>query len=355
MAATLTARITDSVIDAATGSPAEMYAVNGTELRHDLRARRDGLARAAGEFYEILSGQVNVYGTNDPERVRVIRTARGVDIELHDGASKKPWFHRSYDGSETSEVRLYLLGGDDRVEVTGAGRSRPLVRVVTGRGQDRVVDSSSAGGLRLYDVGDRTEVMSVRGAGCRSPALRGVRGHRHDPLIPPRDWAGGGPARRGSAPAPTSGFFLGAAATHYGFGFRSQPYASKITFRGGYATGASTFRLEFDGEFRRANSRARTGLLLRASGIEIVRFHGYGNETVLTGTDAFYRVPQKQFLAAPSISLPLVGELMLRLMPTIEYAGTELDPDRAISASLPYGVDGSGSSGLESRPDARYA
>lgn len=347
VAAALTARITDSVIDAATGQlPAEMYAVNGAELRHDLRARRDGLARAAGEFYEILSGQVNVYGTNDPERARVIRTARGVDIELHDGASEKPWFRRSFDGSETSEVRLYLLGGDDRVEVSGAGRSRPLVRVVTGRGQDRVVDSSAGGGLRLYDVGDRTEVVSVRGAGVdRRPYVEYAV--TDTTLIPPRDWGGWWTRAPWFSSGPDVGFFLGAAATHYGYGFRSQPYASKITFRGGYATGASTFRLEFDGEFRRTNSRARTNLLLRASGIEIVRFHGYGNETVLTGTDAFYRVPQKQFLAAPSLSLPLVGELTLRLMPTIEYARTELDPSRAISASLPYGVDGFGQLGAQ--------
>ena len=55
----------------------------------------------------------------------------------------------------------------------------------------------------------------------------------------------------------------------------------------------------------RVNSRVRTNLLLRASGIEVVRFFGFGNETPRIDSDFFYRVPQKQYLIQPSVGFPV--------------------------------------------------
>jgi hypothetical protein len=347
IAATLELRLTDAVIDSAVSRlPPELYSMNGDELRTALRARRGDLRRAAAEFYEILAGEVNVFGTDEPERARIERTARGVDLALYAGDAADAYFHRRFDADETGELRVYLQGGADVVEIGGGGASRPMVRVVTGQGRDRIVDSSSTGDIRLYDVGAGTRLTSVRGVEVRrKPYVEYAV--TDSTLIPPRDW---GEWRRYGpwiASSPDVGFFLGASATRYGYGFRKQPYASRVTVRGGYAMGASTFRAELDGEFRRTNARTYTSLLLRASGIEIVRFHGFGNETVIAGTDAFYRVAQEQYLVAPSVSLPLAGPAMLTLTPTLKYAATDVDPLRAIAIFQPYGTDGFGQVGAQ--------
>ena len=77
-----------------------------------------------------------------------------------------------------------------------------------------------------------------------------------------------------------SGCSSAAGVVRYNFGFRKQPYRLEArALRAGYATGADRFRAEFLGDFRRVNSRVRTSLFLRASGIEVVRFFGFGNET----------------------------------------------------------------------------
>ena len=347
VAAELVRRLTDAAIDSAVAAmPPEIYAMNGASLRRAFRARRAELPRVATEFYEILAEQVNVYATGDADSARIVRNATGASVELFDRDSTTPYFSRSFDGDETKEVRVHMLDGDDRVHVTGGGAGRPIVRIVTGQGRDRIVDSTATGGLRLYDPGDGTEVTSLRGVELRRKRYRDYRYVADStPLIPPRDWGQWWRYGPWLSSSPDVGFFLGLTATRFTYGFRKQPFASRTTFRGGWALGASTFRAEFHGEFRRTNTRSHTKLLARASGIEIVRFHGFGNETPLEGTDAFYRVPQRQYLLAPSMAVPVGPVAMLSFGPTLKYAATDVDPLRAIAIFQPYGVDNFGQVG----------
>ena len=78
----------------------------------------------------------------------------------------------------------------------------------------------------------------------------------------------------------TSASSSAAGVVRHNFGFRKQPYRSRWRFRAGYATGAETV----PGRVPAATSAASTRAcgrpdLLRASGIEVVRFFGFGNET----------------------------------------------------------------------------
>jgi outer membrane protein assembly factor BamA len=134
------------------------------------------------------------------------------------------------------------------------------------------------------------------------------------------------------------GFFFGGGLVRYDFGFRKRPYRSRVGVRVGYATEADAFRAEFDGEFRRVSSRVRTNLFVRASGIEVLRFFGYGNETQRTGDDFFYRVPQQQYLVQPSISFPAGARGSITLGPVLKVAHTNLESGRLISQLRPYGT-----------------
>jgi hypothetical protein len=151
--------------------------------------------------------------------------------------------------------------------------------------------------------------------------------------------------------APEVGFFFGGGVVRYNFGFRTQPYRSKLSLRAGYAAGARTFKGEFQGDFRRVNSRVRTALFLRASGIEVVRFFGFGNETPRVDDDAFYRVPQEQYLVTPSVIFPLGGRGWFTVGPTLKFTHTGLEAGRFI-AQVPTSGTGSfgqigGTAGVE--------
>ena len=58
--------------------------------------------------------------------------------------SDTPFFDRTFQPEVTSEVRVFLRGGDDVVDVQG-GRGRIEVRAIGGGGDDRMVNRSDTG------------------------------------------------------------------------------------------------------------------------------------------------------------------------------------------------------------------
>lgn len=340
VAAELQGRITDVVIDDAVARlPEELRARNGPWLAAALKSRRDGLPEAARRFYQLLAAEADVTTSDKAERVEVERQGdRTLDIAIYPAKddSAAPLFHRRFDSGDTKEVRLYLHGGDDQVHVTGKGGG-PLLRIIGGGGDDRVVDSSSGGRIRFYDARGANQVAGLHKVPLDTRPYPDFRLSDSTPY-PRRDWGGFWRFRPWFSVGPEIGLFVGGGATRYNFGFRKVPWRSRLTGRLGYATDADKIRAELQGDFWRVNSRIHTSVLLRASGIEVVRFFGFGNETPRIGNDQFYRVPQEQYLVAPSVALPLGLDGSLTVGPVLKYAKTDLDPGRFISIAQPYGV-----------------
>ena len=119
--------------------------------------------------------------------------------------------------------------------------------------------------------------------------------------------------------------------------FRKHPLSSSQTVRLGYASTPKAFRVDYMGEFYIENSRAHLNLLARASGIEILRFYGLGNETTKEEPNDFYRVRQAQYYIDASFMLPLSGGLTFSMGPTFKYSITKHDEDRIIAALQPNG------------------
>jgi outer membrane protein assembly factor BamA len=122
------------------------------------------------------------------------------------------------------------------------------------------------------------------------------------------------------------------------YGLRKYPFASRHRFRSGFAFDAARPRAELESVWRHENSRRRTTLFARASGIELVRFHGLGNETVLTEPDAHYRVRQEQFRLAPALYLPIGARADLVLGVIGERIRTRADSGRIIAVTAPAGA-----------------
>jgi hypothetical protein len=359
-ASALQQELTDSVIDAAVDRlPPELKPANAAWLAGALKSRRDLLPVAARRFYRLLSSDAEVYGSDRPERVEATRLAPGIlDLTIYPEAGEPttPLLHRRFDGAETDEVRLYLHGGNDVVLVRGEAAGGPLLRVIGGGGDDRVTDSSRAGRVRVYDARGTNSVGGIRHVPVDTRPFADFRLSDSTPY-PERDWGGFWRFKPWMSSGPEVGFFFGGGVVRYDFGFRKRPWRSRVGVRAGYATGASTFRGELLGEFHRVNSRVRTALLLRGSGIELVRFFGFGNETPRVEADFFYRVPQQQYLVAPSLVLPVGSRGSLAVGPLLKYAHTDLDSGRLITVLQPYGVGSFGEvgAGAELEWDARDA
>jgi hypothetical protein len=155
--------------------------------------------------------------------------------------------------------------------------------------------------------------------------------------IPPRDW--------GSRiiPLPVFGYekdvgvFLGAAAIYTRYGFRKHPWSSQHRLSAGYATEAETGRGQYTGQFRFENSNLGARLDLRASGIEILRFYGFGNNTSDSNNDGFFRVRNVQYDVAPSVRFHMMDDqIRIGAGPWLEFSRTK-GGNRLINQRDPYG------------------
>jgi hypothetical protein len=330
-------RVTDEMIErAARRMPPEWHAIDGARLAAALKRRRDTVVEEADRFYRFLAGQVDVQGTNAPEVARVLRLDGGaVEVQVarrgEDGGVGEPYFSRRFVPGETEEVRLYLRGGNDRVIVEGRGGG-VRVRAVGGAGDD-VLDSKG-GGTRLHDFEGQNKVAGD-GTLDRRP-YQAPPGPKTAPWIPPRDWG------RDWFPLPWAsyssdyGLFLGAGFATRSYGFRQRPYASEHSLKAGWAFLARQPKVDYSAEFHRSNSRVRTGLTAYYSGLEVLRFYGYGNETTPEEDGDRNKVRQKQVVFLPSLTLPVAGAVDFTIAPALQYAQTE-EGGRLIDEEKPYG------------------
>ncbi|MGH7525873.1 MAG: hypothetical protein ACREMX_04135 [Gemmatimonadales bacterium] len=335
--------LTDAAIEGAVARLPDAYLpLDSARMAEALKRRRDRLPEAAERYYRHLAGQVDVYATHKSELVVAERQEGGVtelSIRVEDGkdAAAEPYFRRRFDQKDTREVRLYLQGGDDRVVVRGASGLR--LRVIGGGGNDVVADSSRGGGVRLYATEPGDSALSGGVKVSRKP---------YRPTKPAqRDWGHRWLGQIWLSSGPDIGLFLGSGVTHTRFGFRQDPYAQRYRLRGGYATGASTVRVEFSGERHWPNSQTQINLLARASGIDVLRFHDFGNETSAEGPSDFFRVNQVDYSLAPSISFLVAPRLRFGTGPVLKYSRTDFDANRFISTLRPYGSGNFGMLGLQ--------
>jgi hypothetical protein len=350
IAADLQSHLTNQVIESAVAHlPRPHLALDSAHLANALKSRRDDLPKAARRYYRHLSGEVDVQATDAPETVVVERTDDGhaeITIAESDKADR-PYFRRRFDRAETSEVRIHLHGGDDRVVIRGTSGG-PQIRVLGGGGQDAVADSARGGSVTFYANGKGDSVLPGRHVSLSTK-----------PYAPPdtalRDWGNRWLSLLWLTSGPDIGVFAGAGVTYTKYGFRKDPFAERYRLRAGYATGASTVRADLTGEWHRVNSPVTVQLLARASGIDVVRFHGFGNETSSAGPSEFYRVNETSYLLATSIVLPLARDIELSVGPRLRYSSTHFDQNRFISLTRPYGSGnfGSASVGADVKFDTR--
>ncbi len=337
--------LTDEVLERAARRMApEWYPLDGPRLVAAMKKRRAALVKEADVFYQHLAEEVDVQATDASELARVARLPDGsVRVEVarlgSDGAAQAPYFQRLFLGRETDDVRLYMRGGDDRIEVEGTGG--PItVRVVGGRGNDRL-EAAKPGGVRYYDSLGDNHVAERSGTAWDRRPYTAPPGPAGAPWIPPRDWGRDNFFVPWTSYGSDIGFFVGGGVTTVGYGFRKHPWADQQTLRAGWAFGAKQPRVDYRGEFHRVNSDVRLGLRAYWSGLEILRYYGFGNDTTAEEEDDFYKARQRQMVFSPSLTWPLAGSLDVTLAPLVQYADTEdadtQDSETLVSEQSPYG------------------
>ncbi|HEX8356764.1 MAG TPA: metallophosphoesterase, partial [Segetibacter sp.] len=146
----------DNVIDNAVKTlPPEVYALTGNKIASKLKSRRDYLLKEGMNYYEFLSKQVNVVGSNKDEFFKIESSGKNLQVrvykktDLTDSASLI--YTRIFEPGVTKEIHLYGLNGNDYFEIDNKARSRIKVRIIGGRGED-TFDIKGAVSNNLYDL-----------------------------------------------------------------------------------------------------------------------------------------------------------------------------------------------------------
>ncbi|MFZ6011994.1 MAG: hypothetical protein ACOYXT_16750, partial [Bacteroidota bacterium] len=165
--------LTDEVIEKAIRQwPEAIFKLHGERIIKHLKARRDALDVYAVSHYEFLAREVNVVGSDKRERFEVKRQKDGdTEVEVFkitkEGEKGRKLYDRVFKASETKEVRLYGLRGDDDFIVTGASADAIKVRVIGGDGHDRLFDSARTEGssrkVIFYDQKGQGQYVSQHG------------------------------------------------------------------------------------------------------------------------------------------------------------------------------------------------
>src|SRR5512139_168675 len=198
----LQGRFTDEVIDRALRQmPPEWYAKSGQATAAALRARRTGLVDYLLRVYRYYAKVVDIHATDRDEQVNVARGADGsleVAVKVSGGAAE-PYYRRRFVPSETDEIRIFLHGGDDRVERTGPAGGPITVRVIAGGGHD-VVGEAASGGTDVWRDAGTLEVKRGSGTHVRDDAWVNPVPVKNAPWIEPRSYG------QWTVPAPVFGY-----------------------------------------------------------------------------------------------------------------------------------------------------
>jgi hypothetical protein len=343
MAKDVQGRVTDEVIEMAVSRmPKEYYDLSGEEIIRNLKQRRDKLQKAAVRFYKHLAGEVNIHCTDQDDWVDVQRRDKGdIDVKVFqsmDGKkAEEPYFQRRFHPNETKEIRIYLHNGNNVVKTSGGRLYEIIVRVIGGEDQDQV-DDSEGGDIYFADAAGTNQL--IRGPRSKFDSSVYDPPPPDDPdntLLEHRDWG------RRTAPqvypgfSTDLGFFLGVGLYSKGYGFRYIPYSDSHNILVGYATTAQSGILDYRGEFRKPNSTLFGTFSVRASGIEFLRFYGFGNETTADQSKDFYKIRQRMVSFFPALHYSFSPAFEIYGGLEFKYNAAKDDPDTYLGQLRPYG------------------
>ena len=330
--------LSDEVIDTAVRAlQPEWYALNGEWLARKLKSRRDDIPRATEDYYRFLAGEVNVHGTHRDEVARIRRFDDGA-VEITLGlaeAGAAPYFRRRFEADDTRSVRVYLYGGNDRVESEGPANGRITVEAIGGAGDD-VLDDSRSGRTRFDDSEGHNEVVKGRGTKVDDRPWTNPRPDPKAPWVEPRDFNRVWLTQFLAYWTPDLGLFAGGGLRRNSYGFRKHPFANSHQTFLGYSTTRKAVRFQYHGSFRRKNSNLYTEARVLASGIDRLNFFGFGNDTPEIEDDEFFRVNQTLYRFTPTLNWSPGRHFEILVGAGVQYT-TDSEGKTFIDVLQPYG------------------
>jgi len=308
----LQTELTDAAIAAAFKEmPAAIYNISGRETEAKLKGRRNDLQKYAISYYKFLAEQVNITGTKDQEIFNVTRINDGstsviVYKAANADAGNRIIFQRTFLRSETKEIRLYGLAGNDIFNLNGETKKGILIRVIGGKGEDSLSDNSSVAGLshqtKVYD--DENNNFN-KGKETRLHISSDSLKNEYNRKAFVNNWLA--PFQSPGYNA-DDGLLINGKIIYKKQGFGKAPYASMQMIGGSYAFSTSAYSIWYKGIFKEFIGKSDLHIAVKYNSPTYTRnYYGLGNETINRDdvSKDYYRVRMSQFSFSSSMNRQL--------------------------------------------------
>ncbi|EPR68376.1 Surface antigen (D15) precursor [Cyclobacterium qasimii M12-11B] len=242
-------KMTDQAIEGAFQDwPEAVVAKDGLEIKDKLKERKTWLKQQMLQYYLFLSKAVNVTGTDKNEFFKIKYHPDGrVEVKVRkidkSGDLEQELYNRTFLPTETQEIRLYGLEGDDTFEFLGEGPGTIKVRVIPGQGEKVIADKGETEKKNTLIYQNRKDQIPVElGESAkikRSPSHLSYNRteYKYDKVMPLATLA----FNR------DDGIFLGAGVLWEKQGFKKEPFAIRQSIMGKYALRTNAFNIEYEG------------------------------------------------------------------------------------------------------------
>ena len=331
--------LTDDVINKSIQRlPTEIQALQGDFYRESLQSRRDLLPGYTNDYYDFLAKYVDVLGTNEQELFEVQRLPYNKTevkvYEIEDGEKHDEIYSRVFE-SETKEIRLYGLEGNDEFQIKGEQSKGPMIRVIGGPDRDKIVNESKVRDLRkstlIYDDFGVNEITF--GPDSKDKRSTDYRDNQYDRKEFYYDQSIGFVV---ATLNPDDGLRLDYLQSLATYGFRKNPFKAKHSYRVRYSTAKQDlgfgYELQLTDVFGNTDFNVTSSLALPS---DVENFFGLTNERRVLLDDVpdfdFFRYRQTNFYVNPALQWVSKNQIHnLKFGPYYEYAKLRNDVDRFI-------------------------
>jgi hypothetical protein len=340
MADSLQNELTDEVITIALESwPESIQQFTAREVAAKLKSRRGRLKEYAAGYYRFLARAVDVTGSDKREYFEVIRqNDEHTQVTIYKinkaGKQEDILYRRLFKTSETKEVRLYGLGGEDIFHISGKVENGIVVRIIGGKDRDQITDESQVAGLfkntKVYDTRQGNQLNL--GSESRNLTSENPDVNTYDRKSFKYNFIGPLASVEYNI---DDGLFLGAGILYRTHAFRKEPFAMQHSLTFNYAPLTSSYHLRYRGIFTDVVGNMDLDVDFdRKKPNYVTNFFGLGNETTYRLPEQginYYRVRFKQTVLKTLLRLPVGNFGNLYFGPTYQNIQVERTPGRFIS------------------------
>jgi hypothetical protein len=288
---------TDEILEAGISRlPAEEYKMRHEDLFAKFKQRREDIPRAMEEYYRFINRIVDIRTSDKDELIAITDgPANGMHIVITKLARKEKnselIMDMNYLPSITSEVRLYIMAGNDQVSVN-TNRTPVKLRIVDSTGHKAFDIVHTALTVNVYGLTDSFSISGDK-KHFRTHLSKDTLNARYVRSDPYNVWM---PLTTGDINR-DDGFLLGLGFRYTGKdGFRKLPYSTVQDLMLMHSFKTNAFRIDYRGQWMAAIGKADITLNAVAEAPDnTMNFFGQGNETVLYKTGDYHRYYRARF------------------------------------------------------------